>query len=855
MRVTKRSGATEEVKFDKVTSRIRKLCDGLDTRFVDPAVIAQKVVSGIYSGVTTSKLDELAAETAAYASTQHPDYAVLAARVAVSNLHKSTMETERFSVLFDRLASYTHPKTGAPAPMVDPEINAIVQANAERLDAAVDYSRDMDFDFFAFKTLERSYLMRMDGKVWERPQQMWMRVSVGIHKDDIDSAIETYNLMSQKFFTHATPTLFNAGAPRPQMSSCFLLTMKDDSIEGIFDTLKQCASISKYAGGIGLSIHNIRATDSYIRGTGGSSNGIVPMLRVFSDTARYVDQGGGKRKGSFAVYLEPWHADIEEFLELKKNHGKEEARARDLFYALWVPDLFMQRVKDDGEWSLFCPNEAPGLADTVGDEFMALYERYEKEGRARRTVKAQALWFKIIDSQVETGTPYMLYKDACNLKSNQQNLGVIKSSNLCTEIIEYTSPDEVAVCNLASLCLGKFVTAEGKYDFEELRRITKVVTRNLNKVIEANFYPIPEARRSNMRHRPIGIGVQGLADAFIKMRMPYDSEEARQLNRDIFETIYYGAVEASMELAMRDGAYETFKGSPASEGRLQFDLWEEEPNPALGWDWTGLKAKVVEHGLRNSLLVAPMPTASTASIMGNVEAFEPFHSNIFSRRVLAGDYAVINKYMLRDLCERGLWTTAIRNQIIAERGSIQNVREIPADIKALYKTVWEIKQRHIIDMAADRGPFICQSQSLNLHVAEPTIRKISAMHFYAWSRGLKTGQYYLRTKPKADAIQFTVDQVALAMKKDKDAKDEADDAAAGSPAAAAAASAAAPSLAAPVKAAAAVTMPLPAAKTPLPVAPAPAAEMEAPDLLEAMQSKLRFAPEIDGEDVCINCQG
>ncbi len=715
--------------------------------------------------------------------------------------------------------------------------------------------RPRSFDFFAFKTLERSYLMRMDGKVWERPQQMWMRVSVGIHKDDIDSAIETYNLMSQKFFTHATPTLFNAGAPRPQMSSCFLLTMKDDSIEGIFDTLKQCASISKYAGGIGLSIHNIRATDSYIRGTGGSSNGIVPMLRVFSDTARYVDQGGGKRKGSFAVYLEPWHADIEEFLELKKNHGKEEARARDLFYALWVPDLFMQRVKDDGEWSLFCPNEAPGLADTVGDEFMALYERYEKEGRARRTVKAQALWFKIIDSQVETGTPYMLYKDACNLKSNQQNLGVIKSSNLCTEIIEYTSPDEVAVCNLASLCLGKFVTAEGKYDFEELRRITKVVTRNLNKVIEANFYPIPEARRSNMRHRPIGIGVQGLADAFIKMRMPYDSEEARQLNRDIFETIYYGAVEASMELAMRDGAYETFKGSPASEGRLQFDLWEEEPNPALGWDWTGLKAKVVEHGLRNSLLVAPMPTASTASIMGNVEAFEPFHSNIFSRRVLAGDYAVINKYMLRDLCERGLWTTAIRNQIIAERGSIQNVREIPADIKALYKTVWEIKQRHIIDMAADRGPFICQSQSLNLHVAEPTIRKISAMHFYAWSRGLKTGQYYLRTKPKADAIQFTVDQVALAMKKDKDAKDEADDAAAGSPAAAAAASAAAPSLAAPVKAAAAVTMPLPAAKTPLPVAPAPAAEMEAPDLLEAMQSKLRFAPEIDGEDVCINCQG
>lgn len=690
--------------------------------------------------------------------------------------------------------------------------------------------------------------MRMDGKVWERPQQMWMRVAVGIHQEDIESAIETYDLMSRKFFTHATPTLFNAGTPRPQMSSCFLLTMKDDSIEGIFDTLKQCASISKYAGGIGLSIHNIRATDSYIRGTGGASNGIVPMLRVFSDTARYVDQGGGKRKGSFAVYLEPWHADVEDFLELKKNHGKEESRARDLFYALWVPDLFMQRVKDNGTWSLFCPNEAPGLADSVGDDFKALYERYESEGRARKTVKAQALWFQIIDAQVETGTPYLLYKDACNLKSNQQNLGVIKSSNLCTEIVEYTAPDEVAVCNLASLCLGEFVKADGTYDFAELHRITKVVTRNLNKVIDINFYPVKEARTSNMRHRPIGIGVQGMADAFIKMRLPYESAKARQLNRDIFETMYHGAVEASMEIATKLGPYETFAGSPASEGRLQFDLWKEEPNPALGWDWATLKEAVVANGMRNSLLIAPMPTASTASIMGNVEAFEPFHSNIFSRRVLAGEFAVINKYMLRDLCEMGLWTTEIRNQIMAHRGSIQSVPEIPADLKALYKTVWEVKQRCIIDMAADRGPFICQSQSLNLHVAEPSIRKISAMHFYAWSRGLKTGQYYLRTKPKADAIAFTVDQLSLAAKTAQDAS--------GAATAAASASSADPPAAAAETALASVGFNSSAA-APSAVAAVPTGADGKPiDLLEHITAKLKTAaPVEDAEAVCISCQG
>lgn len=729
---------------------------------------------------------------AAYAATLHPDYALLAGRICVSNLHKKT--NPEFAEVAQALRDYVHPKvsvvarasappakhraapslpaqTGAPAPLMSAAVNDIVQANKERLQAAIDYDRDYMFDFFGFKTLERSYLLKMHGKIAERPQHMYMRVALGIHGEDVDAAIETYNLMSLRYFTHATPTLFNAGTDRPQLSSCFLLTMKGDSIDGIYDTLKQCACISKFAGGIGLSIHNIRATDSYIRGTNGSSNGIVPMLRVFSNTARYVDQGGGKRKGSFAVYLEPWHADILSFLDLKKNHGKEEARARDLFYALWVPDLFMKRVQAGGTWTLMCPNECPGLADCWGDEFEALYEKYEAEGRGRKTMDAQKLWYAVLDSQIETGTPYILYKDACNRKSNQQHLGTIKSSNLCTEIVEYTAPDEVAVCNLASIALPMFVkdaeegeaaaaaaasTGSKVFDFELLERITRVATKNLNKVIDVNYYPVPEARKSNMRHRPVGIGVQGLADVFALMRMPFDSPEAKALNRDIFETMYYGAVAASIEVAAVDGPYETYEGSPASQGKLQFDLWGVTPSERH--DWAGLKAELAKHGMRNSLLLAPMPTASTAQILGNNEATEPFTSNIYNRRVLAGDFTVVNKHMMRDLIALDMWTPEIRNLVIAHRGSIQNIPGIPDHIKALYKTVWEIKQRVLLDMAADRAPFICQSQSMNLHIADPTHGKLTGAHFHSWKLGLKTGMYYLRTRPKADAIQFTVDQ-------------------------------------------------------------------------------------------------
>lgn len=686
------------------------------------------------------------------------------------------MTEGHFPTLIDKMHSYMHPATGRPAPLISDSVHAVVMANADRIQEHIDYKRDFQFDYFGFKTLERSYLLKMDGVISERPQHMFMRVALGIHGEDLEAAFETYDLMSQKFFTHATPTLFNSGTPRPQLSSCFLLTMKGDSIGGIYDTLKQCAQISKYAGGIGLSIHNIRATGSYIGGTNGSSNGIVPMLRVFNDTARYVDQGGGKRKGSFAVYLEPWHDDIFEFLDLKKNHGKEEARARDLFYAMWISDLFMKRVEENSEWSLFCPNEAPGLADCHGEEFEALYTKYEREGRARRTVGAQKLWFTILQSQIETGTPYMLYKDACNAKSNQQNLGTIKSSNLCTEILEYTSPDEVAVCNLASIALPKFVrltknedgdVVKRELDLEELVRITKVVTRNLNKVIDVNYYPVEEARTSNMRHRPIGIGVQGLADAFCLMRVPFDSPAAKKMNRDIFEAIYYGAMSASNEIAKEQGPYDTFKGSPASQGKFQFDLWGVTPSDLFDWD--SLKKEVMEHGIRNSLMVAPMPTASTAQIMGNNEGIEPFTSNLYSRRVLAGDFTIVNKHMLRDLVERGLWTKSIRNQIMKDRGSIQKVAEIPAELKALYKTVWEIKQKDIIDMAADRGAFICQSQSLNIHIAAPTIPMLTSMHFYAWKRGLKTGMYYLRSKPKAHAIQFTVDSTKADTKLPEDA--------------------------------------------------------------------------------------
>ena len=754
MQVIKRSGKREDVSFDKITARIKKLCYGLNPKFVEPIEVAKMVVQGLYDGVSTTQLDNLAAEIAASLTSRHPDYAILAARIAVSNLHKNTDKS--FSKTMRRLYEYIDPKTGEKAGLISEETLQIIEAHADRLDSAIIYDRDYTFDYFGFKTLERSYLLRMNGEVVERPQQMIMRTAVGIHGEDIEAAIQTYNLMSEKWFTHATPTLFNAGTPRPQLSSCFLLSMTEDSIPGIFETLSRCAKISQSAGGIGLSIHNIRAKGSYIRGTGGSSNGIVPMLRVFNDTARYVDQGGGKRKGAFAIYLEPWHADIFDFLELKKNHGKEELRARDLFYGLWIPDLFMQRVENDEHWSLFCPNEAPGLYDSYGGKFEKLYHQYEQEGRARKTIRARELWEAITDSQIETGTPYLLYKDAANKKSNQQNLGTIRSSNLCTEIIEYTAPDEVAVCNLASIALPKFVREDRSFDFDKLVEITRVLTRNLNKVIDINYYPIPEARKSNLRHRPIGIGVQGLADAFILMRYPFDSEEARQLNRDIFETIYFAALTESCQLAKEEGPYETFPGSPASEGKLQFDLWNVQPSDR--WDWSALKANIKKYGLRNSLLTAPMPTASTSQILGNNECFEPYTSNIYSRRTLSGEFLVVNKHLLKDLVGLGLWSDSMKERIIAANGSIQHIEEIPDELKALYKTVWEISQKVIIDMAADRGAFICQSQSMNLFLKSPSAAQLSSMHFYAWKKGLKTGMYYLRSQAAVDPIKFTIDQ-------------------------------------------------------------------------------------------------
>ena len=752
MFVIKRDGRRESVKFDKITTRIENLCNGLNSDFIKPVEIAKKVIDGLYDGVSTMDLDNLAAETAASMTTKHPDFAKLAARIATSNLHKVTSQS--FSNTMKRLYTYVDPKTGENASLLATDVYGIIKENAAKLDAAVDYNRDFNYDYFGFKTLERSYLMKVDGKIVERPQHMLMRVAIGIHKQDIESAIETYNLMSEKWFTHATPTLFNSGTPKPQLSSCFLLTMQDDSIDGIYDTLKQCAKISQSAGGIGLSIHNVRGTGSYIKGTNGTSNGIVPMLRNFDMTARYVDQGGGKRKGSFAIYLEPWHSDIFDFLDLKKNHGKEELRARDLFYALWIPDLFMKRVEENGDWSLFSPSEAPNLHETYGEEFERLYEKYEKEGRARRVVKAQDLWFEILESQIETGTPYMLYKDAANKKSNQKNLGTIKSSNLCTEIIEYTSKDEVAVCNLASIALSMFVK-DGEFDHQKLYEITKVVTRNLNKVIDVNYYPVKEARNSNMRHRPIGIGVQGLADAFMLLRMPFDSPEAKQLNKEIFETIYFAAMETSMELAIEDGPYETFKGSPASKGFFQFDMWGVTPDSGR-YDWYDLKQKVKKNGIRNSLLVAPMPTASTSQILGNNECFEPYTSNIYTRRVLSGEFIVVNKHLMKDLIKLGLWDDNMKNRIMEANGSIQSMPEIPQNIKDLYKTVWEISQKAVIDMGADRGAYICQSQSMNIHLQDPNFGKMTSMHFYAWKKGLKTGMYYLRTKAAADAIKFTV---------------------------------------------------------------------------------------------------
>lgn len=750
--VIKRDGKKESVKFDKITARIEKLSYGLSP-LVNVIDVAKKVIEGVYAGVPTTELDNLAAETAASLTTRHPDYALLASRIAVSNLHKNTIKS--FSQTMQLLYNYTDPKTGRHMPLLADDVWDIIQKNADILDSTIIYDRDFGFDYFGFKTLEKSYLLKLDGEIVERPQHMYMRVAVGIHKEDIESAIKTYNLMSERWFTHATPTLFNAGTPKPQMSSCFLLTMKDDSITGIYDTLKQTAQISQSAGGIGLAISNIRATGSYIGGTNGTSNGIIPMLRVFNDTARYVDQGGGKRKGAFAVYLEPWHADVFEFLDLRKNHGKEEMRARDLFYALWVPDLFMKRVEEDGVWSLFCPNEAPGLQDSWGEKFEALYEQYEREGRARKTVKAQELWFAIVDAQVETGTPYLLYKDAANRKSNQQNLGTIKSSNLCTEIIEYTSPDEVAVCNLASIALPRFVI-DGKFDFEKLYEVTYQATINLNKIIDNNYYPVEEARNSNLRHRPIGLGVQGLADAFILLRLPFESELAKMLNKNIFETIYFAAMTASKDLAKEAGPYETFKGSPLSEGKFQFDLWNEAQTDRHDWD--ALRAEVMQYGVRNSLLVAPMPTASTSQILGNNECFEPYTSNIYTRRVLSGEFIIVNKHLLKDLVALGLWNNTMRNKLIAANGSVQNIAEIPQDIKELYKTVWEIKQRNIIDMSADRGAYICQSQSLNLFVDSATASKLTSMHFYAWKKGLKTGMYYLRTQAATQAVQFTVEK-------------------------------------------------------------------------------------------------
>jgi len=753
MQVIKRDGKKESVKFDKITARMEKLCYSLDRRFVSAVDVAKKVIEGLYDGVTTTELDNLAAETAASLTVKHPDYALLASRIAVSNLHKNT--TKSFSATMENLYNCIDSKTGKHLPLLADDVWQIVQDNAELLDSTIIYDRDYGFDYFGFKTLEKSYLLKLDGKIAERPQHMFMRVAIGIHKTDIDSAIKTYNLMSERWFTHATPTLFNAGTPKPQMSSCFLLTMKEDSIDGIYDTLKQTAKISQSAGGIGLAIHGIRATGSYIGGTNGTSNGIIPMLRVYNDTARYVDQGGGKRKGAFAVYLEPWHADVYEFLDLRKNHGKEEMRARDLFYALWIPDLFMKRVEEDGEWSLFCPNEAPGLHECWGEEFEKLYAQYESEGRARRKVKAQELWFSILDAQIETGTPYLLYKDSANRKSNQQNLGTIKSSNLCTEIIEYTSPDEVAVCNLASLALPRYVI-NGKFDHDKLYEVTYQVTKNLNKIIDHNYYPVKEAENSNMRHRPIGLGVQGLADVFILLRMPFESDEARALNKEIFETIYFASMTASKDLAKIEGPYETYEGSPVSKGIFQFDMWDVEPT--LRWDWYTLKAEVLKHGVRNSLLVAPMPTASTSQILGNNECFEPYTSNIYVRRVLSGEFVVVNKHLLKDLVELNLWNDEMKNAIMSNNGSIQKINGILEEIKEVYKTVWEIKQRAIIDMAADRGAFICQSQSLNLFVDAPTTGKLTSMHFYGWKKGLKTGMYYLRTKAASQAVQFTVEK-------------------------------------------------------------------------------------------------
>ena len=756
MQVVNRKGEREDVRFDAILEKLASLTNGLDEKWIDPAHLTKLTIEGLYDGVSTRELDQLAAETAASLASHHPDYSKLAARICVDDLHRSTKST--FSEVITDLREFIDPESGAHAPLISEEVYEIIMANKEKLDNYIDYDRDFNYDYFGFKTLERSYLLKLNGEVAERPQHMLMRVSVGIHHGDIEKALHTYDLMSQGYFTHATPTLFNSGTPTPQMSSCFLLTMQDDSLVGIYDTLKQCALISKSAGGIGLSIHHIRSKGSYIKGTNGESNGIVPMLRVFNDTARYVDQGGGKRKGSIAIYLEPWHPDILAFLDLRKNHGKEELRARDLFYALWTPDLFMERVQDNADWSFFCPNECPGLQDAYGEDFKKLYESYEAQGLARETIPARSVWDKVVEAQIETGTPYMLYKDAANIKSNQKNLGTIRSSNLCTEILEYTAKDEVAVCNLASIALPRFVKEDSnEFDFQTLYDVTYHVTGNLNRVIDVNYYPVEEARNSNMRHRPIGLGVQGLADTFAMLGMNFESDEAKKLNKDIFETIYFASCTASKDQAIVEGPYSTFEGSPASQGILQFDLWGMNEHSGM-WDWDSLKAEIVEHGMRNSLLLAPMPTASTSQILGNNECFEAFTSNLYVRRTLSGEFIVPNKHLIKDLISEGLWSLEMKDEILRHKGSIQNIDGIPERLKNLYKTTWEIKQKNVIDMAADRGVYIDQSQSMNIHMIDANSAKVSSMHFYGWRKGLKTGMYYLRTKAAVDAIQFTVEQ-------------------------------------------------------------------------------------------------
>lgn len=814
MRVMKRDGKFEDISFDKILNRVKNLGNNMEPKLkLNYSQFVMDVIEQLYPDISTTKIDELTAEQCASMCTKHPDYGSLASRIIVSNNHKNTLPS--FSDTMELLYEFKdiHDKH---IPIIDAKVWNIIKNNKDFFDNIVDYNRDFEIDYFGFKTLERAYLMRVDKKVVERPQHMWLRVSIGIHFDDLDAVKETYDLMSQKYFTHATPTLYNAGTPRPQLSSCYLLSMEDDSIDGIYNTLKECANISKWAGGIGLHIHNVRATGSHIRGTNGTSNGIVPMLQVFNKTARYVDQGGGKRNGSFAIYMEPWHSDIEDFLELKKNHGDEEMRARDLFYALWTPSLFMDKVEQDLEWCLFCPDKCPGLSDCYGEEFNALYKKYESEGKMNKRIKARDLWYKILDSQMETGTPYLLYKDAANEKSNQKNLGVIKSSNLCTEIIEYSNDEETAVCNLASIGLSKFVNADKTFNYEHLHSVTKVVTANLNKIIDVNFYPTEKTRRSNFLHRPIGIGVQGLADVFALMDIPYHSDKAKQINKDIFETIYHGALEKSNEISIERemdirflqnykklnidifvsddkaereyinvsendkeiidrakpiraeiyasgtttlGSYSTFVGSPASKGILQFDMWNVTPSER--YDWSTLKKSVQEHGIRNSLLLAPMPTASTSQILGNNECFEPYTSNIYTRRTLAGDYVVANKHLMKELVELDLWTEDLKNNIILNKGSVQQIDGIPDNIKEKYKIVWEIPMKHLIDMSVDRGAFICQSQSLNLWQEDPSYKSLTAMHFYGWKKGLKTGLYYLRRKPRHQPQQFTIDPTKI----------------------------------------------------------------------------------------------